>query len=238
MAAIVEVLLKRIPTVNQRSCQTAHECVESADSDHMKFSSMWLALVVVVAGCVSDDQVANPQTTAAAVATAPPTSSTTQAPSTSTSTTEPASSTSGELSDPTAPDAIDQSAATPRTNKRTQGAPITVTTVGAEVLGKTATRSDVEVVKEWCEVSETGGLLALAEVSNSGDLEGDFILEFEVLDPIGVRVAEGLDVVSDVDAGQSFVARDTITDVIGWEGDARAWTCHVLKVSAPEAVLN
>lgn len=222
--------------MNQRWGRTAHECVESADLDQMKKSSIWVFLVLVVAGCVSDDPVANQGTSDPTAATAPPTTSTTQP--TSTSTTQQVTSTIDEPPALEEASDIGQTGAKPRTNKRAQGAPITVTTVGAEVLGETIMRSDVEVAKEWCEVSETGGLLAMAEISNPGTLEGDFILEFEVLDPLGVRVAEGLDVVHDVKAGQSFVARDAVVDVVGWDGDPRAWTCQVLRLSTPEPVLN
>ena len=202
----------------------------------MKISSIWVALVLIVAGCVSDDQAVSYQTSAPTVTAAPSTSPTTE-PSTTSTSQQMTSTTAGAQA---TLDALepDQSAPKPRVTKRTQGAPITVTTVGAEVLGKTVVRSDVEVAKEWCDISEDGGLLALAEISNPGTLEGDFILEFEILDPLGVRVAEGLDVVHDIKAGQSFVARDAIADVVGWDSDPRAWTCQVLRLSTPEPVLN
>lgn len=202
----------------------------------MKIRSIWVVLVLVVAGCVSDDQAVRIDITAPAAAEEPATSPTTQAASTSTS--ERVTSTSAESQGTTEADEPDQSAAKPRTNKRAQGAPITVATVGAEVLGKVVVAGAAAVAKDWCEVSENGGLLALAEISNPGLLEGDFILEFEVLNPLGVRVAEGLDVVHDVKAGQSFIARDAIADVVGWDGDPRAWTCQVLRLSSPEPVLN
>lgn len=198
-------------------------------------SPIWVAMVLVVASCVSDDQASEPPSSAPAAETASETP-TTQV--TSTETSEPTSTAPPQSSAVPDTSNMDQNAAVPRTNKRTQGAPITVATVGAPVLGKAVIGGDVKVVKEWCGVSEAGGLLALAEVANPGALAGDFILEFEVLNALGVRVGEGLDVVHDVKAGQSFVARDAIVDAVGWEGDARAWTCQVLRVSPPDPVLN
>lgn len=210
-------------------------------------------------GCVSDDQ-----NTASADGNSSPQSIESTSPSTTapdSSTTEESTSTSGPTSssgdadsDDEARDtesdgdtdsdkdadssSVDSEDNTSDSTERTQGAPITVTTIGSDAVGKKSVSSNVTVTDSWCEASEAGSLLAFAEIANAGTLEGDFIVEFEVLNALGVRVGEGLDVVYEVKPGQSFIARETVTDAVGWEGDARSWTCQVLRISTPDAVLG
>lgn len=241
------VLLIRIYIVNQPSAQTAHEWDESADLGHMRMRCLCAALIFGLAGCVSDDQpTASPTTSESAQRS----TSTTNSDGTSTDPTADLESAADSTStsdrpNPTEPqdgEPVESSDSESRNSsdstERTQGKPITVTTVGAKEIGKKAVKSNVTVTDSWCEASETGSLLALAEIANSGALEGDFIVEFEVLNALGVRVGEGVDVVHEVKPGQSFVARETVADAVGWEGDPRSWTCQVLRISTPDATLS
>lgn len=198
-----------------------------------------VALVLWLSGCVSDDSNGSAETSAStSVQATPTTSSQAETSQEKPSSTQPSTSESTATNVEPVDSSVSESNNSSTSNERTQGKPITVTTIGAEVLGKTAIQSNVRVVDSWCEVSEGGALLALAEIANTGGLEGDFIIEFEVLNALGVRVGEGLDVVHDVKPGQSFVARETIPDVVGWEGDARSWTCQILRLSTPDATLE
>lgn len=208
----------------------------------MKLSATCLALVLSLSACVSDDADA-----AGVVVTNADGGSQNKAAPAQSSTTRKAPPTSrvqasddGDVDGETGSDQISGPGVMAESGPaaRRQGGPITVTTAGPQVLANSVARSSTHITREWCEVSESGALLALAEVQNTGGLEGDFILEFEVLNPLGVRVAEGLDVVHDVKAGQSFISREALIDVVGFTGDARSWTCQVLTLSTPEAVLQ
>lgn len=201
-----------------------------------------MALVIGLAGCVSDDQTdasenfqSNSRPTQAPDSSAPT--------SDKSSTIEDETSTSGPAPTQTEDSEVVDSSVSSRDNssestQRSQGKPITVTTIGSDSIGKKSVKSNVTVSESWCETSESDSLLALAEIANSGGLEGDFIVEFEVLNALGVRVGEGVDVVHDVKPGQSFVAREIVSDAVGWQGDARSWTCQVLRISTPDAVLS
>ncbi len=206
-----------------------------------------VAIAIGLAGCVSDDQTsASTEGDSSTRQSAETTSPSTTAPDSST--TEESTSTSGPTTsngdDEALTDRDEESDSetsednTSDSTERTQGAPITVTTIGSEAVGKKSVSSNVTVTDSWCEASEAGSLLAFAEIANAGTLEGDFIVEFEVLNALGVRVGEGLDVVYEVKPGQSFIARETVSDAVGWEGDARSWTCQVLRISTPDAILG